>query len=292
MFTISLPVMLCAVMVPRFRLSGLRFGSTQRIYSSAELPLQIPSGLCAVYKPKGWTSADVVQKVKTILEKNLRIQGHKKKSVVKVGHGGTLDPMAEGVLILGLDSGTKLLSGFLSGNKAYEAVALLGTSMDTLDVTGKLIESRDCSHITHDMLESVLHKFRGDILQMPPMYSALHHNGQRLYDLARKGIDVERKARPVHISKLELTSNRELPYFGLSVECEGGTYVRSLIDDICKEVGGIGCMAELIRSRQSVFTLEHSLSEEFWNYDNIIQNTIKCNELANVPTSVSKNMKN
>ena len=241
----------------------------------------IPSGLCAVYKPKGRSSNDIVQQVKSIIQRKFELP--RKKSGVKVGHGGTLDPMAEGVLVLGLGSGTKLLTNFLSGSKGYRAVATLGIATDTLDITGTVLECRDCSNITHADLEKVLPSFRGDIEQMPPMYSALNLNGKRLYDLARKGIEVERKARAITIFRLDLLADRPPPEFVLDVECGGGTYIRSLIDDISKQAGGIGCMTELVRTKQSIFTLQDCIKECDWTYENIMEHTDKCNKLAEVP---------
>jgi tRNA pseudouridine55 synthase len=237
-----------------------------------------------VYKPKGCSSSDVVEDVKRILENAMgkvrKVRG--KKSGIKVGHGGTLDPMAEGVLVLGLGDGTKLLTNYLAGTKGYRTVALLGKATDTLDITGAVLEERDCAHITHAQLLSVLPKFRGDILQMPPMYSALRKDGKRLYELARSGIEVERPARAVAVQKLEMIGDHALPYFGLEIECGGGTYVRSLIDDICKEAGGVGCMTELVRTRQAMFGLEHCLRKDDWTAEKLAQHTLMCNKLANV----------
>lgn len=242
------------------------------------------AGLCAVYKPKGCSSSDVVEDVKRILQNTLgnarKTRG--KKAGIKVGHGGTLDPMAEGVLVLGLGDGTKLLANYLSGSKGYQTVAMLGKSTDTLDITGAVLEELDCSHITRDQLESVLPHFRGEIKQMPPMYSALRKDGKRLYELARSGIEIERPLRDVTVHKLVMSGDHALPCFGLEIECGGGTYVRSLIDDICKEAGGVGCMTELVRTKQAMFGVEHCLRKEDWTAENLARHTVMCNKLANV----------
>jgi tRNA pseudouridine55 synthase len=226
----------------------------------------------------------VVEDVKRILQNSLgsarKTRG--KKAGIKVGHGGTLDPMAEGVLVLGLGDGTKLLANYLSGSKGYQTVAMLGKSTDTLDITGAVLEERDCSHITRDQLESVLPNFRGEIKQMPPMYSALRKDGKRLYELARSGIEIERPLRDVTVHKLVMSGDHALPYFGLEIECGGGTYVRSLIDDICKETGGVGCMTELVRTKQAMFGVEHCLRKEDWTAENLARHTVLCNKLANV----------
>lgn len=252
--------------------SGEGFGVTTSRKFSVESRKYVPSGLCAVYKPKGCTSADVVGKVKHIL--------NPKGKKVKVGHGGTLDPMAEGVLVLGIGDGTKKLTTYLSGSKGYSAVGLLGKYYDTLDVTGKEIETAEYSHVTLEMINKALPKFRGNFQQLPPMFSALKSNGQRLYDLARQGIEVERELRPVSVYNLEVVGNRALPEFELNIECSGGFYVRSLIADISAEVGSVGCMAELVRTKQAMFKLENCLLEEDWTLDKLCEHTILCNKLV------------
>jgi tRNA pseudouridine55 synthase len=239
------------------------------------------NGLCAVLKPKGMLSRVVVDRVKDILDHGGGI-GRGRPPGIKVGHGGTLDPMAEGVIVLGIGSGTKLLDKYLSGSKGYSAVALLGKSTDTLDITGTVLEERDCSFITSNQLERSLAKFQGSIMQIPPMYSALRKDGKRLHELARQGVEVDRPARGVTIYSLQMVAGHQWPYFGLQIECGGGTYVRSLIDDICKDAGAIGCMTDLIRTKQAVFTLDHCLGPEDWAYDNIVQHVATCNRIANV----------
>jgi tRNA pseudouridine55 synthase len=243
--------------------------------STIEEKVTVPSGLIAIYKPSGWSSAAVVGKIRWILESELS-KAHGKKSKVKVGHGGTLDPMAEGVLVLGVGSGTKLLDSYLSGSKGYSATAKLGEATDSLDKTGKVTEEKDCSHISYEMLESVIPKFTGNIMQTPPMFSALQVNGTRLYKLARQDIHIELEPRQVQIQKLSLIrdSTDQLPYFRLNIECGGGFYVRSLIADIARECGGVAHMTELVRTKQSSFTLDDCMYESDWNFSNIVKKIV------------------
>lgn len=249
--------------------SSIAFGGAREIATTATRSRVIPSGLCAVHKPKGCSSAHVVNKIKYVFDKK-----------VKVGHGGTLDPMAEGVLVLGIGEGTKQLSTYLSGSKGYAAVGLLGKSFDTLDTTGQETGSADFSHVTKESLESVLSKFRGDIHQTPPMFSALKVKGKKLYELAREGIEIERESRLVSVYNLALVNDRELPEFSLSIECSGGFYVRSLIADISTEIGTVGCMSELVRTKQAMFTLDDCLHQDDWTYDRLCDHIVHCNSLV------------
>jgi len=247
----------------------------------------IPSGLLCVYKPKGYSSSDAVTKVRIALQKRAQEVLKLRKCVIKVGHGGTLDPMAEGLLVIGVGGdATKLMGDFLAGKKSYQAVALLGTETDTLDGTGVVTETMDCSHVTLDKLEAALPAFRGDIVQTPPMYSALNLNGKRLYELAREGVVVERKSRNVTIYDVQLTSTRldqqhfqepiVLPSFGLQVQCSGGTYVRTLIADIARSCESRAHMTALVRTHQGPFSLQDCLPQSEWNFDAIIACLQKC----------------
>lgn len=200
----------------------------------------------------------------------------------KVGHGGTLDPMASGVLVIGLGRGCKELSGFLSGHKTYLATGQFGKSFDTLDKTGVLSgEAPIPETLTEDSFKEILKtRFTGDIMQRPPAFSAVHVNGERAYDLARrmrvdgeskegsseepsgvKRAELELPERPVHIERIEVT-RWELPEFDLEIVCGGGTYVRSLIADSAKAVGTLGAMYALERTRQGPFGLEDCLKLE------------------------------
>ena len=243
----------------------------------------IPHGVCAVYKPPGWSSANVVAKVRGVLERAIKIPGQKKFKV-KVGHGGTLDPLARGVLVIGVGHGCKEMQGYLKGSKRYRAVALLGDETDTLDSEGAVVDSKPWDHVTRDRLEAALPHFTGDIRQVPPMFSALRKNGTRLYDLARKGIEVERESRPVTISGLALDDAGvgdspgplALPKFGLDVECSGGTYIRTLISDLAKHdaVDALAHMVELERTKQGPFELGDCLHEDRWDFDAICQHLL------------------
>ncbi|XP_029466331.1 probable tRNA pseudouridine synthase 1 isoform X2 [Rhinatrema bivittatum] len=233
------------------------------------------SGLFPIYKPKGPTSADVLNrlKAKLLAEAGMKQQGRKRKrQVLKIGHGGTLDSTASGVLVVGIGKGTKMLSRMLTGSKKYTAVGELGKGTDTLDAIGKVTEEKPYGHITKADLEGVLQKFTGDILQVPPLYSALKKDGQRLSSLMKRGEVVDAKpARPVTVYGLWVRAF-QLPLFTLDVECGGGFYVRSLVNDIGKELSSCACMKELTRTQQGPFTLEeHALREERWTIDGVAE---------------------
>ncbi|XP_069374191.1 pseudouridylate synthase TRUB1 isoform X4 [Paralichthys olivaceus] len=202
--------------------------------------LQSLNGLFAIYKKQGPTSADLLNTFKDALLKagvqNPNSRKRKKQSL-KMGHGGTLDSAASGVLVVGVGYGTKKLSTMLAGSKKYVAVGELGKATDTLDATGKVILEKDFEHITRQDFEEKLKSFTGDIMQVPPLYSALKKDGQRLSVLLKKGQKVEAKpARPVTVYNLTLQEFKP-PLFTLDVECGGGFYVRSLVDDLGKESG-------------------------------------------------------
>jgi tRNA pseudouridine55 synthase len=156
-------------------------------------------------------------------------------------------------------------------------VGKFGDETDTLDSTGNITYSKDCSLITNSDIEAVLPKFRGDILQVPPMFSALNRNGSRLYELARVGITLEREARPVHCYDIKLISNStDLPFFRLDIECGGGFYVRSVISDIAAACNGVAHMTELIRTKQGPFVIDECLRQEDWDYNNIMNKLKSC----------------
>uniref|UniRef100_A0A8C8SAD2 Pseudouridylate synthase TRUB1 n=1 Tax=Pelusios castaneus TaxID=367368 RepID=A0A8C8SAD2_9SAUR len=250
------------------------------------------SGLFAVYKPKGPTSAGVLNqlKEKLLAEAGVQTCGRKrKKQMLKIGHGGTLDSAAAGVLVVGIGQGTKMLSNVLAGSKKYTAIGELGKATDTLDATGKVIEEKPYDQITKGDLERVLQKFRGDIMQVPPLYSALKRDGQRLSSLMKKGEAVEAKAaRPVKVYSLSL-QNFQPPLFTLDVECGGGFYVRSLVSDIGKELSSCASVQELTRTKQGPFTLEeHTLHEDKWTIDEIAQSLEHCLSLFAIEPSLKK----
>ena len=203
------------------------------------------NGIVIVDKPEGWTSNDVVSKLKGVLHTR------------RVGHGGTLDPMATGVLPVFVGRATRAVEFFEHAEKTYETVLRLGLTTDTEDITGTVLEEKPVS-VTEEAFLAVLERFRGDILQVPPMYSALKVNGQKLYDLARKGKEVERQPRPITIHELTC-----LAFDGdtarLRVRCSKGTYIRTLCKDIGEELGCGGCMESLRRVQAGEYTVQESV---------------------------------
>lgn len=202
------------------------------------------NGIVNVYKEKGFTSFDVVAKMRGMF--------HQKK----IGHTGTLDPDAEGVLPVCLGKATKVCDLLTDKDKEYKAVLLLGQETDTQDISGEVLNSAPVTVSEEEVKDAIL-SFVGAYEQVPPMYSALKVNGQKLCDLARKGITVERKARPVTIHKIEIV-NIQLPEVEMIVSCSKGTYIRTLCDDIGKKLGCYGCMKSLLRTKVDCFTLDKS----------------------------------
>jgi len=206
------------------------------------------NGIISIDKPQGWTSQDVTARLRRVF--NTR----------RIGHGGTLDPMATGVLPVFVGRATRGVEFFEHATKTYEAVIRLGITTDTEDMTGTVLTNQDV-HLTREEFEGILPRFRGEILQVPPMYSALKVNGQKLYDLARKGREVERQPRPITIHRLEL-----LEFNGqearIAVECSKGTYIRTLCKDIGESLGCGGCMASLRRTQAGEYTIADSIPLE------------------------------
>ena len=203
------------------------------------------NGIVIVDKPQEWTSQDVTARLRRVF--NTR----------RIGHGGTLDPMATGVLPVFVGRATRGVEFFEHAEKTYETVLRLGLTTDTEDVWGETIQERPVE-FTAEKLEAVLESFRGEILQVPPMYSALKVNGQKLCDLARKGKEVERKPRPITIHELTLLETGENT-LRLRVRCSKGTYIRTLCKDIGEALGCGGCMAALRRVEAGEYTLEGSI---------------------------------
>jgi tRNA pseudouridine55 synthase len=228
------------------------------------------NGVFAVYKSKGLSSAKVVERVKHAMQNELE-KTHKTKVKVKVGHGGTLDPMAEGVLIIGIGSGTRELTAFLSGSKCYRATAVLGSETDTLDATGKVVLVKDSTHVTYDMIRDNISQYIGNIMQVPPAFSALHVDGERAYDLARKGKVFELKPREVSVYSLQLLEDKsDLPWeFSVDIDCGGGFYVRSFLSDVAKSCGAVAHMSALIRTKQGLLSVKDCLHEKDWTVDNV-----------------------
>lgn len=200
-------------------------------------------GIINVYKEKGFTSHDVVAKLRGIV-------GQK-----KIGHTGTLDPDATGALPVCLGKATKLCDLLTDKNKTYEAVLLLGKTTDTQDITGEVLEEKSTEALTEEKVREAIEGFIGDYEQIPPMYSALKVNGKKLYELAREGKVIERKARPVKILDIQILEI-DLPKVRMEVSCSKGTYIRTLCHDIGEKLGCGGCMESLIRTRVSTFRIE------------------------------------
>ena len=203
------------------------------------------SGIINVYKEKGFTSFDVVAKLRGIVRTK------------KIGHTGTLDPDAEGVLPVCIGRATKVCDILTDKDKVYEAVMLLGVETDTQDTSGEVLRERPVEASEDAVREAIL-SFVGDYAQVPPMYSALKVNGKKLYELAREGKTIERKARNVQILSIEILE-MNLPRVRMSVHCSKGTYIRTLCDDIGEKLGCGGCMEKLLRTKVGVFELKDTL---------------------------------
>ena len=212
---------------------------------SAEL-----SGVLIIKKPDGMTSHDVVNRVRRLYQTR------------RVGHTGTLDPMATGVLVILIGRAAKAAEYLSSDRKTYRARLRLGLTTDSEDITGTVLTTSNAIPDQNVFLD-ILPQFRGKILQTPPMYSALKVNGQKLVDLARKGITVERQARPIEILSLTAEVTERTDEYSLTVTCSGGTYIRTLCADIGAALGCGGCMTALERTEASGFSIEgaHTLDE-------------------------------
>jgi len=207
------------------------------------------SGIIVIDKPTDWTSFDVIAKLRGILRER------------KIGHCGTLDPMATGVLpVFVTRAATKLISTFEGADKEYITGLRLGVSTDTYDTTGNVLQTRDVA-VTRDALDTALDAFRGDIMQKPPMYSAVKIDGQRLYKIARRGEEVEREARPVTVSAAEILDGEGADWT-IRFAVSKGTYVRSLCNDVGDALGGGGAMSSLRRTRVGNFRIEDALTIE------------------------------
>lgn len=201
------------------------------------------NGILCVNKPAGFTSFDVVAKLRGILQTR------------KLGHGGTLDPMATGVLPVFVGNSTKACDIMPDNTKSYRAGFRLGEVTDTQDVTGEVLSRSDMA-VSEDMLRETVPHFVGNIMQLPPMYSAVQVNGQRLYDLARKGVEVEREAREIQVSSIDIISyDAEKREGVLDISCGKGTYIRTIINDIGEKLGCGGIMTSLVRTSSGGFTL-------------------------------------
>ena len=204
------------------------------------------NGILNIYKEKGYTSHDVVAKLRGIVRQK------------RIGHTGTLDPDAEGVLPVCLGKATSLCGMLTDQSKIYETVLLLGKVTDTQDLTGRVLEEREAQGLTEEEVRSCIAGFAGDYEQLPPMYSALKVNGKKLYELARQGIEVERKKRKVRIHEISI-QEISLPRVRMKVHCSKGTYIRTLCHDIGRKLGCGGCMESLLRIRAGCFELSDSV---------------------------------
>lgn len=215
----------------------------------------MPNGVIIIDKPQDWTSMDICAKVRGILHER------------RVGHGGTLDPMATGVLPVFVGRATRAVEFATEGKKEYIAGLKLGVMTNTQDTTGQVLEQRPVQ-VDRKSLEAALEPFRGDILQIPPMYSAIKRDGKKLYELARAGKEVERPPRPVTIYELEVLEEapagfpQEEDTWYLRVRCSKGTYVRTLCHDIGQALGCGGCMSALRRTEAAGYTLDQAVTLE------------------------------
>lgn len=208
------------------------------------------TGIILLDKPEGITSFGAVARIRRICSEK------------KCGHTGTLDPMATGVLTVMLGGGTRFIELLPSHDKAYTATFRLGTVTDTLDITGKVLETREVN-VTAEQVREKIKDFVGEISQLPPMYSAVSVDGQRLYDLARQGIEVERTPRNVTVFSIDMLSeNEQTGEYEISVECSSGTYIRTLISDLGEALGCGAVMTKLRRTKANGFGIENAVTLE------------------------------
>jgi len=206
-------------------------------------------GILVVNKPMGLTSHDVVQDVR----RKFRMQ--------QVGHAGTLDPLATGVLVVLLGRSTKLFNQFVDMDKAYRATLILGTATDSADIQGKVLARSPYEHITREQMEEVFRRSASETEQVPPMVSAVKVQGKKLYQLARKGIAIERRARPIKIHSLEL-KDFSPPLVQFYLECSKGTYVRQIAEDVGKKLGCGACITQIERTKVGPFHIAEAVNLE------------------------------
>lgn len=226
------------------------------------------NGILNIFKPMGMSSFDVVRVVKKVAKTG------------KVGHTGTLDPEATGVLPICIGRATKIIDYIMDSEKVYEVTFKLGIRTTTYDLEGEVLEERDTSNLSDNDILNVIKEFIGEYSQVPPMYSALKQNGVRLYELARKGIEVEREGRLINIYNIE-DINIDNPYVSMKVTCSKGTYIRSLCYDIGEKLGVFATMTKLNRSKTSVFSQENSININDLTEENIENYVITMEEALN-----------
>jgi tRNA pseudouridine55 synthase len=229
-----------------------------------------PDGLAIVDKAAGWTSHDVVAKARGLL------------GTRKIGHSGTLDPDATGVLLLGVGKVTRLLRYLGLPPKTYEGVIVLGTATSTLDASGEVTGTWDMAGTTLDDVRAAAAALTGDILQVPPMVSAVHVDGRRLHELAREGIEVEREARPVTVHRFDVQAEREPGCFPIEVTCSSGTYIRSLAADVGAALGGGAHLRDLRRTAIGSFTIDQARALEALSVDALLTPAQAMGDLTSV----------
>jgi len=211
-----------------------------------------PDGVLLVDKPQEWTSHDVVAKIRNVFELN------------KVGHGGTLDPNATGLIAILIGRGTRLSAKVMGSDKTYEGEILLGVETNSQDTDGEIVAEKEPSGITKEQILAEMKAALGDQMQIPPMVSAIKKNGVPLYKLARKGEEIERDPRFIHIYKFALKSV-EPPHATFEVMCTKGTYVRTLVHDLGRRLGCGACLSQLRRTRSGEFDIS-----TVWNLDDLL----------------------
>ncbi|MCY6958251.1 tRNA pseudouridine(55) synthase TruB [Clostridium brassicae] len=234
-------------------------------------------GVINIYKPIGITSFDVVRTVRKIAKTK------------KVGHTGTLDPLACGVLPICIGKGTKIVDYIMKGNKVYKAKMKLGVLTDTYDKEGKILEINEVN-VSENDVKNIINSFIGEISQVPPMYSAIKVQGKKLYELARKGIEIERQARNITIYYIDILEIK-LPYVEFEVKCSKGTYIRSLCYDIGKKLGCGASMWALERVESGSFSKNNSILLEELNELNFLQKLISIEEALTDYSKVKVNDK-
>lgn len=212
-----------------------------------------PDGLLLIDKPKEWTSHDLVAKVRNHFRLN------------KTGHGGTLDPNATGLVVLLIGRGTRLSAKVMGGDKTYEGEILFGIETNSQDIDGEIVAEKDPSGITEEQLRAEMKAALGDQMQMPPMVSAIKMNGVPLYKLARKGKEVEREPRFIHVYKFDLQAFT-LPHAAFEVQCTKGTYVRTLAHDLGQRLGCGACLSELRRTQSGSLSVSNA-----WKIEDVIR---------------------
>lgn len=234
------------------------------------------NGVLNIFKNKGMTSFDVVRKIKFLANEK------------KVGHTGTLDPEATGVLPICLGKATKIIDYIMNSNKVYNVKFLLGIKTTTYDLEGEVVEENETEHLIEEEVLNVVLSFIGEYDQVPPMYSALKKNGVRLYDLARQGIEIEREARKINIFNIS-DLKIDLPYVYMKVACSKGTYIRSLCYDIGEKLKVGATMAELNRCETSIFKQENSVNIEELTEQNIQSYIISIEEALSFYPKITVN---